>query len=72
MHTYIFLIPPQDTKDKGMFDDDEEEEEDENEPVNLSAETLANLSKHLSKEEIDWVSTTDAARDRDDLALFTK
>ena len=54
-----------------MFDD-EEEEEDENEPVNLSAETLANLSKHLSKEEIDWVSTTDAARDRDDLALFTK
>lgn len=71
MHTYIFLIPPQDTKDKGMFDE-EEDDDDENKPVHLSPETMANLSKHLSKEEIDWVCSTDAARDNDDLALFTK
>ncbi|XP_003383272.2 PREDICTED: nitrogen permease regulator 3-like protein [Amphimedon queenslandica] len=71
LHTYIFLIPPQDTKDRGMFDDDEEEE-GENEPVHLSPETMANLLKHLSKEEVEWVSSTDAARDKDDLALFTK
>lgn len=54
-----------------MFDE-EEDDDDENKPVHLSPETMTNLSKHLSKEEIDWVCSTDAARDNDDLALFTK
>ena len=64
------MIPPQEMKDNGMFDD--EDNDDNVEPVRFSQETLSNLSKHLSKEEIEWVSSTDAARDTDDLTLFTR
>ena len=45
-------------KDNGMFD--VKDNDDNIEPVQFSPETLSNLSKHLSKEGIEWVSSTDA------------
>ena len=57
-------------KDNGMFD--VKDNDDNIEPVQFSPETLSNLSKHLSKEGIEWVSSTDTASDTDDLTLFTR
>ena len=57
-------------ENNGMFDD--KDNDDNIEPVQFSPETLSNLSKHLSKERIECVSSTDATRDTDDLTLFTK
>ena len=53
-----------------MFGD--ENNNDNIEPVWFSQETLTNLSKHLSKEEIEWVALTDAASDTDDFTLYTR
>ena len=45
-------------EDNGMFDD--KDNDDNIEPVQFSQETLSNLSKHLSKEGIEWVSLNEA------------
>lgn len=60
----------QETKDNRMFGD--ENNNDNIEPVWFSQETLTNLSKHLSKEKIEWVALTDAASDTDDFTLYTR
>ena len=60
----------QETKCNRMFGD--ENNNDNIEPVWFSQETLTSLSKHLSKEEIEWVALTDAASDTDDFTLYTR